>query len=149
VTLGRIDALLMIFIPILIVVISHHTFTTVYLMKVLGRAFDPFWKPKMFVPAIGFKARYRWTIYYSGAVVFGFVRRTIFDNIAYDFRGRVSRTTVWVCVLHNLAGIVMVIGLGVLAVRGSYLAWTFWHQIPRPAPSVLLPEGVEVPESTP
>ena len=145
-TLGRIDALLMVFIPILIVVISHHTFTTIYLMNVLGRAFDPFWKPKMFVPAIGFKERYRWTIYYSGAVVFGFVRRTIFDNIAYDFRGRVSRTTVAVCVLHNLAGLVMVIGLSVLAVRGTFLGWTFWHQLPRPAPSVLLPDGIDVPE---
>ena len=141
---GRIDAL-MTLVPLFIVVLSHHTFTTVYLMNILGRAFDPFWRPKMYVPAIGFKERYRWTLYYSGAVVFGFVRRTIFENIAYDFRGRVSRTTVVVCVLHNLAALVILLGLAVLALYGLWGAWWLWHHLPTTMPSHLLPDGVSAP----
>jgi hypothetical protein len=148
VTAAHLDALLTLLVPILIVVIAHHTFTTVYLMNVLGRAFDPFWKPRMFVPAISFKERYRWTIYYSGAVIFRFVRRTIFDNISYDFRGRVSRTTVLVCVLHNLAGMVILIGGTALAIRAGWWVFSLWYHLPEPAPSHLLPEGVEIPSSS-
>jgi hypothetical protein len=146
---GRIDALLMIAVPILIVVISQHTFATIYLMNVLGRAFDPFWKPKMFVPPNTFRDRYRWTLYYSGAVAFKFVRRTIFDNIAYDFRGRVSRATVVLCVLHSLAAVVIAVGLAALAARAAWAGWTLYHHLPRTVPSVLLPEGVERPPESP
>jgi hypothetical protein len=142
--LSRQDALLT-FVPILVVLISHHTFTTVYLMGVLGRAFDPFWKPKMYVPAIGFKERYRWTLFYSGAVISGFVRRTIFENSPYDFRRRVSRATFVVCVLHNLAGLLILLGLVVLLVYGVSATWWLWHQIPVTQPSRLLPDGVVEP----
>lgn len=133
------DHLLVLF-PLLIVVVAHHTFTTIYLMQVLGRAFDPFWKPRMFVPANSFGQRYQWTLYYSGAVISPVVRRTIFDNIAYDFRGRVSRTTVVVCVLHNIAGVLIALGLLVLALHGAWGLWSVWTNMPRPVPSVLGPE---------
>lgn len=132
--------LLMVLIPVLMVVVAHHTFTTIYLMQVLGRAFDPFWKRRMFVPANTFGQRYQWTLYYSGAVISQTVRRTIFENIPYDFRGRVSRTTVIVCLLHSLAGVVIALGLLVLAAYGVWGLWSLWANLPRPVPSVLGPE---------
>ena len=119
---------------ILLVALVCHSALTIFLMDLLGDAFDPYWKRRMLTPSNRFTARYRSTVYYSGAIVFKFVRKFIFENVHWDFRGRVDRATVVVSVVHQLVGFVLMVSFGLLLVDVSWLAWTFWHQLPRPEP---------------
>jgi hypothetical protein len=114
--------------------IAAHTVTTLYLMQVLNRAFDPFWVPQMLFPPVGFKQRYKWALFYSGAVLFKTVRQTIFENQPFDFRAHISRTTVAVCVMQQLFALAAIVGSVALAAYGLSELWTWWQALPNPEP---------------
>jgi hypothetical protein len=123
-----------------VLLLVGHAGATLLLMGILGPAFDPFWKPLLNVPINSFRRRYLWTVYYSGAVVSRRVRRLIFENIAFDFRGRVSGAVAAFCALHTLMGVLILLGAGAL---GTFLAWRLylaWAASPGTAPSRLLPD---------
>jgi hypothetical protein len=121
--------------PVLVLTVASaaaHTVTTLYLMQVLNRTFDPFWVPQMLFPPVGFAQKYKWAVFYSGAVLFKSVRQSIFENQPYDFRAQLSRTSVAVCVVHQLFALVIILGILTLAVFGLSSLWTWWQDLPRP-----------------
>jgi hypothetical protein len=123
------------FVPVLVITVASllcHVVTTLYLMQILNRTFDPHWVPQMLFPPVGFAQRYKWTLFYSGAVLFKGVRQTIFENMPYDFRANVNRTTVVVCVVHHLLGAAAALGLLALAGYGLWELWVWWQALPRP-----------------
>ena len=111
---------------------AAHTVTTLYLMQVLNRTFDPFWVPQMLFPPVGFAQRYKWALFYSGAVLFKSVRLSIFENQPYDFRAPLSRTTIAVCVVQHLFALAALVGAAALAVFGLSALWSWWQDLPRP-----------------
>ena len=132
---GTMDNLHPLFGPVLVLTLASaaaHTVTTLYLMQVLNRTFDPFWVPQMLYPPVGFGQKYKWALFYSGAVLFKSVRLSIFENQPYDFRAQVSRTTVVVCVVHQLFALAAIVGIVTLAVFGLSSLWTWWQDLPRP-----------------
>jgi hypothetical protein len=132
---GTMDNLHPLFGPVLVLTIASaaaHTVTTLYLMQVLNRTFDPFWVPQMLFPPVGFAQKYKWALFYSGAVLFKSVRQSIFENQPYDFRAQVSRTTVAVCVVHQLFALAAIAGTVTVAVFGLSAFWTWWQDLPRP-----------------
>lgn len=127
---------------IAVVAVALHVALSLYLMQVLNDAFDPDWQPRMLFPSASARARYLWTHHYSGAVLFARVRRTVFEGIQYDFRRRVSRSTVYLCVLHQLCALVVVLSVLMLIVFAAYGAWWVWQHRPQIIPSILRPDGV-------
>jgi hypothetical protein len=134
--------------PVLVLTIAGaaaHTVTTLYLMQILNRTFDPFWVPQMLFPPVGFLQKYKWALFYSGAVLFKSVRHSIFENQRYDFRAPLSRTTVAVCVVQQLFALAAIAGSVTLAVFGLSSLWTWWQDLPRPdvkkAPQVVDPDN--------
>lgn len=129
-----------------VIVMAGHVFVTVYLMDVLARAFDPFWAPRLIQPITGFSGRYLQTLYYAGAVHFRLVRRTIFESIPFDFRGKVDRRTALICAIHNLVSLLLFVGLAALAVYAAWAGWNFWNDLPRPVPPrVLYEDAIIIP----
>jgi hypothetical protein len=127
----------LLFVQILVLTVAAlacHVVTTLYLMQILNRTFDPHWRPRMLFPPTSFRHRYQWTLYYSGAVLFKTYRRTVFENLPYDFSGQVSRTTRVVCVVHHLFGFLFVAGTLIVAVYLAWGLWTGWERVPRTAP---------------
>lgn len=125
-----------------VLLLVGHASATLILMGFLGPAFDPFWKPLLNEPINSFRRRYLWTVYYSGAVVSRRMRRLIFENIAFDFRGRVSGIVAALCALHTVMGVLILLGAGAL---GTLLAWRLyltWVASPGTAPSRLLPDDL-------
>jgi hypothetical protein len=132
---GTMDNLHPLFGPVLVLTVASvaaHIATTLYLMQVLNRTFDPFWVPQMLFPPVGFGQKYKWALFYSGAVLFKSVRQSIFENQPFDFRAQVSRTTVVVCVVQQLFAIAAIAGTVTLAVFGLSTLWTWWQDLPRP-----------------
>jgi hypothetical protein len=111
-----------------------HLAGTLYLNEILGRAFDHYWKPRLYHAGRRVRDQYVATFYYAGALLFPPVRRTVFGDNGFDFRGRVSRTTVFLCLLHCLLFTAMLatglVFLSVVAQEGM----AAWDRIPRPAP---------------
>jgi hypothetical protein len=129
------DALL--WAKLLVLLVILHLANTLYLVEVLGRAFDPYWKPRLYHATHGVREQYLATLYYAGAVLFRPVRKSIFGDNAFDFRGRVSRPTVALCLLH---GLLLIAVLGLALVLAFWLAregWAAWGRIPRPLPPPL------------
>jgi hypothetical protein len=119
--------------PVLVLTLASaaaHVATAFYLMQVLNRAFDPFWVPQMLFPPVGFKQRYKWSLFYSGAVVFKSVRQSIFEDQPYDFRAQISRTTIAVCVVQQLFALAVISGTLVLATFGGMWLWAWWQALP-------------------
>lgn len=119
---------------------ASHAVTTIYLMRVLGNAFDRDWTPRMLFPISGFRQRYVQTVYYAGAVLFRRIRRTIFEDIPYDFRRRVSRTTVAICLFQYLVAAVTLIALAVVSLYIALELWHVWQHLPRVVPTRFVPE---------
>jgi len=132
--MGNLHAL---FGPVLVLTLASaaaHTVTTLYLMQVLNRTFDPIWVPQMLFPPVGFGQKYKWALFYSGAVLFKSVRQSVFENLEFDFRAPLSRTTIAVCVVQHLFALATIVGGVTVAVMGLSSAWTWWQDLPRPEP---------------
>jgi hypothetical protein len=126
------------FFPVLVLTVASaaaHVATALYLMQVLNRAFDPFWVPQMLFPPVGFAQRFKWSVFYSGAVVFPSVRQYIFESQPYDFRAQISRTSVAVCVFQQLCALATIVGVLALASFGGLWLWHWWQDLPTPQPS--------------
>lgn len=125
------------FVPVAVVTAAAlicHVVTTLYLMQVLNRIFDPDWVPQMLYPPVGPGQRYKWTLYYSGAVWLKSVRDLVFENKPYDFSGRLSRTTRAVCLMHHLFAALALLGLLALAGYALFELWHWWQDLPSPEP---------------
>lgn len=118
---------------------AAHTATTLYLMPILSRTFDPIWVPQMLFPPVGFGQKYKWALFYSGAVLFKSVRQSVFENLEFDFRAPLSRTTVAVIIVQHLFALVTLVGAVTVAVFGLSSAWAWWQDLPRPEPPKAAP----------
>jgi hypothetical protein len=119
---------------IFVLALIIHLATTLYLAEVLGRAFDPYWKPRLFYSGNGPREQYMAALLYAGAVVFGVVRRTVFGDNGFDFRGRVTRMTALMCLLHFLLLVAMLAAAGMTAMLLGREGWAAWERLPRPPP---------------
>jgi hypothetical protein len=111
-----------------------HLASTLYLSEVLGRAFDHYWKPRLYHVASGLRENYLATIYYAGAVLSGSVRRAVFGDNGFDFRARVTRTTVLMCLLQGLLLLLLLALAALVAWVVASEGWAAWERIPRPLP---------------
>jgi hypothetical protein len=121
-----------------------HLAMTLHLQGILNPTFDPFWVPRLLFPPAGFHQRYRWTLYYAGALVSPLARRMIFEDIPYDFRARVSRRTMVLVALYVLLTLVTFAAFVVAAVLLVRTGVRFWQQLPETVPEYQ-PPPVEPP----